>query len=139
MAIPINTTPTKAWDIIQNTPSALLIDIRSSMEFLFVGHPTKSIHISWIDEPDWEINPDFVKLIQYQVDKKKVRYPNDEIPIFLICRSGVRSMEAGKLLLEHDFNSVHNVMGGFEGDKDEFDHRSTLNGWRHDGLPWEQC
>ena len=27
---------------------------------------------------------------------------------------------------------------GFEGDLDDNFKRSTLNGWRHDGLPWEQ-
>jgi hypothetical protein len=27
---------------------------------------------------------------------------------------------------------------GFEGERDENDHRGRLNGWRFDGLPWEQ-
>jgi hypothetical protein len=27
---------------------------------------------------------------------------------------------------------------GFEGDRNEKDQRGTLNGWRFDGLPWEQ-
>jgi hypothetical protein len=31
-----------------------------------------------------------------------------------------------------------NVLHGFEGDLDERFHRGTRNGWRHDGLPWEQ-
>jgi hypothetical protein len=30
------------------------------------------------------------------------------------------------------------MLHGFEGDLDEHFHRSTLNGWRFDGLPWEQ-
>jgi hypothetical protein len=28
---------------------------------------------------------------------------------------------------------------GFEGDRDEDHHRSTLGGWRFHDLPWEQC
>jgi hypothetical protein len=28
---------------------------------------------------------------------------------------------------------------GFEGDMDEQHHRSSINGWRYHGLPWEQC
>jgi len=28
---------------------------------------------------------------------------------------------------------------GFEGDLDEKHRRNTTNGWRFDGLPWEQC
>ncbi|HEU0290035.1 MAG TPA: rhodanese-like domain-containing protein, partial [Burkholderiales bacterium] len=34
---------------------------------------------------------------------------------------------------------VWNVLHGFEGDLDETHHRNAKNGWRHDGLPWEQC
>jgi hypothetical protein len=33
---------------------------------------------------------------------------------------------------------VYNVIHGFEGDMDESRHRCTKNGWRFDGLPWEQ-
>ena len=33
---------------------------------------------------------------------------------------------------------VPNVLHGFEGDRDDTHHRSTVNGWRFDGLPWEQ-
>jgi hypothetical protein len=33
---------------------------------------------------------------------------------------------------------VINVLHGFEGDLDDSDHRSTVNGWRFDGLPWGQ-
>ena len=36
------------------------------------------------------------------------------------------------------FTDVAHVVHGFEGDRDAHDHRSTVNGWRHDGLPWEQ-
>jgi hypothetical protein len=34
---------------------------------------------------------------------------------------------------------VYNVLHGFEGELDERHHRGTVAGWRHDGLPWEQC
>jgi len=30
------------------------------------------------------------------------------------------------------------VQHGFEGDMDEARHRGTKNGWKFDGLPWEQ-
>ena len=36
------------------------------------------------------------------------------------------------------FSDVVNVLHGFEGDLDHGFHRSTINGWRFDGLPWEQ-
>ena len=44
---PVKTiTPPEAWQMVQDHPTALLIDIRSQMEFLFVGHPTGAIHMS---------------------------------------------------------------------------------------------
>jgi rhodanese-related sulfurtransferase len=56
----------------------------------------------------------------------------------LICRSGRRSAEAGRYLEKKGFPEVYNVQFGFEGEMDETRHRSTKNGWRFDGLPWEQ-
>jgi len=60
-------------------------------------------------------------------------------PVVLICRSGVRSLEAGKALIEAGVKDVYNVAEGFEGQMDEKHHRSSLGGWRYHGLPWEQC
>jgi rhodanese-related sulfurtransferase len=60
-------------------------------------------------------------------------------PIVLICRSGNRSQEAGETLERSGFERVYNVVHGFEGPLDATHHRSTLSGWRHEGLPWEQC
>ena len=124
-------TPKEAFQFLKNNPNAVLVDVRSEIEFLFVGHPVGSIHVPWNDGPDWEINPDFVAHV------KKIA--NEARPVLLICRSGVRSLEAGKALKEAGFREVYNVRHGFEGDLDESHRRSSLNGWRHDGLPWEQC
>jgi hypothetical protein len=33
---------------------------------------------------------------------------------------------------------VINVLHGFEGSLNERHHRGEVNGWRFDGLPWEQ-
>jgi rhodanese-related sulfurtransferase len=60
-------------------------------------------------------------------------------PIVLICRSGNRSAAAARALEEAGFSEVYVVRHGFEGDLDATRHRNTLNGWRHAGLPWEQC
>ena len=53
-------------------------------------------------------------------------------------RRHMRSVEAAMALEQAGFADVINVLHGFEGDLDEQFHRSSLNGWRHDGLPWEQ-
>ena len=38
-------SPPEAWDLMEKDPRAVLVDIRSSMEFLFVGHPKGAVHI----------------------------------------------------------------------------------------------
>lgn len=134
----ISITPEQAWQLLQDNPRAVLIDVRSSMEFLFVGHPKGAMSIPWIDEPDWDINPDFVH--QIQVALQKIDEPDaSDKPVLLICRSGVRSLEAGNVLCQAGFTLVYNVTDGFEGPRDAENHRSTLGGWRYHGLPWEQC
>ena len=57
-------TPQEAAQMIQDNPRTVLIDIRSTMEYLFVGHPKGAIHISWIDEPEWTVDPHFVTRVR---------------------------------------------------------------------------
>lgn len=134
-------TPAAAYRLLQENPRAVLIDIRSTMEFLFVGHPRGAVHIPWIDEPDWDVNPHFVRQVRELMLGGIVC--DDEAggcaPILLICRSGKRSAEAGKALLASGFRDICHVVDGFEGELDEHHHRSSTGGWRFEGLPWEQC
>jgi len=138
---PLTITPGQAYQMIIDKPNTLLIDVRSSMEFLFVGHPKGAVHIAWIDEPDWDINPQFTteirQLVLGGVCGEDVEHP----AVLLICRSGKRSLEAGIRLIEDGFNHSHvyNIEGGFEGELNDQHQRSTLGGWRFEGLPWEQC
>ncbi len=137
---PKSLTPKEAWEIIHSNPRAILVDVRSSMEFLFVGHPKGAVHIPWIDEPDWVVNPDFVRSIRELMLGGVIDAEGSgSAPIMLICRSGKRSREAGRLLLESGFGDVCNIEEGFEGELDDDHHRSTTGGWRFHGLPWEQC
>lgn len=138
--LPSGLTPLEAMELLESHPQALLVDIRSSMEYLFVGHPKGAVHIPWIDEPDWVVNPHFVTEIRkLLLGGATCETPAECAPIVLICRSGKRSLEAGKVLISEGLQSVHHVDEGFEGDLDEHHHRSSLGGWRFHGLPWEQC
>jgi len=125
--------PKEAAQFLLGNPKALFIDCRSEMEYLFVGHPIGALHVAWNDGPDWEINPHFVGEV------KKLAGHADDRPLVLICRSGNRSVDAGNVLEAAGFTCVYNVLHGFEGDLDDHHHRGTVNGWRFDGLPWEQC
>jgi rhodanese-related sulfurtransferase len=122
--------PLEAHQFLHQHPDAVLVDCRSEMEFLFVGHPTGAHHVAWNDGPDWNINPHFVGQV------RKIASMNR--PVVLICRSGQRSVDAGVALEQSGFTDVINVLEGFEGPLDEQHQRSRVSGWRKDGLPWEQ-
>ena len=131
-----NLLPKMAIERLQNNPQALFVDVRSKAEYKYVGYPENSILIPWIDDPDWEPNPEaFSDLVMQELDGRE-NLLNTEI--ILICRSGFRSNEALKCLENKGFTQVSHVASGFEGDLDENDHRGNLNGWRHDGMPWSQ-
>lgn len=136
---PKEITPRQAADICADDSRALLVDIRSAMEHLFVGHPKGAIHIAWIDEPDWIINPNFTQEIRKLMLGGVVCAGEGCVPVILICRSGKRSLEAGVQLLKDGVENVYSVAGGFEGELDDKHQRSSINGWRYDGLPWTQC
>ena len=132
-------TPVEAYEILEKNSKIILVDIRSNMEFLFVGHPKGAIHVPWIDEPDWVVNKNFVKEIRQLMLGGVSDQTESSPPIILICRSGKRSVDAGNALLEAGIHNVCHVNEGFEGELDSEHRRSSVGGWRYHGLPWEQC
>jgi rhodanese-related sulfurtransferase len=124
-------TPKETYAYLQAHPEALFVDCRTEMEFFYVGHAVGASHIAWQEAPEWEVNAGFAAEV---LREAKTR----DRPVVLICRSGTRSVDAGKVLEAEGFGEVINVLTGFEGELDEAHHRGRVNGWRHDGLPWEQ-
>lgn len=123
--------PQQAWEVLQSTAGAVLVDVRSKVEHAFVGHPPGAIHIAWKEAPNWQVNNQFVAEV-----KKVVTSAN--VPILLLCRSGQRSLDAAKALENAGYQHLINIVDGFEGPLDENKHRGNLGGWRFAGLPWEQ-
>jgi rhodanese-related sulfurtransferase len=125
--------PTASHDYLLANPDAVLVDCRSEIEFMYVGHPVGAEHIAWQEVPDWEVDHDFGAKVERLVNGNLMR------PVLLICRSGQRSQDAGEVLERAGFATVVNVTEGFEGPLDDEFHRGTLGGWRFRGLPWQQC
>jgi len=130
--------PTEAWAWLQahedKAPeqAPLFLDVRMEIESLYVGRPPGVVHIAWYDYPDLTPDPErFARLVEEEAGSKTR-------PVLLICRSGKRTLDAGKALEAAGFTDVSHVLHGFEGELDEQFHRSTINGWRFSGLPWEQ-
>ena len=124
--------PQAAHDFPQQNPQAVLVDCRTEIEHMYVGHPAGAEHVAWQEGPDWAVDPEFADKVKRLVRGDLTR------PIVLICRSGHRSVVAGEALEAAGFAWVINVLEGFEGPLDANYHRGTLGGWRWRGLPWYQ-
>jgi len=136
---PISIDARQAWSLMQAELSAKLIDTRSTMEFVMIGHPQGAVHIPWQDDPDWTCNPRFTEDIKSLIaDEENKPDRGYSPPIILICRCGERSLEAGRRLMADGLENVYSVEFGFEGPLDEKRRRSSVSGWRFDGLPWQQ-
>ena len=125
------------FEILKKNKQSHLVDVRTKEEWEYVGIPDltsinkKTIFISWHLYPDMRINCDF------RADILHSKIKQDDT-IFLICRSGQRSLEAAQYLNKLGYKNSYNVIDGFEGNKDLSNHRSKLNGWKYSKLPWKQ-
>ena len=126
-------SPTEAHHRLQNNRAAVLIDVRTQPEWVFVGVPAveRLIRLSLQVFPSMQVNPGFVSEIE-QMELSK------DTEILCICRSGARSAAAASALTAAGYTNAWNVAEGFEGDKDPDGHRGTIGGWKAAGLPWVQ-
>ena len=134
--------PTDAWTWLQaererrtqcGLKPPLFLDVRMEIESLYVGRPPGVLHIAWYEYPDLTADPAaFVTAVNQEANGDK------SLPMLLICRNGRRTLDAGYALEIAGFSEVVYVLHGFEGDLNTEFQRSTVNGWRFEGLPWEQ-
>lgn len=130
-------TPSEAWEMLKETPEAILIDVRTAAEWAWVGQVDLSSlnkehqSIEWNRFPGGHPNENFISdVVQKNLDQNT--------PILFLCRSGVRSQHAAIALSQTGYIKCYNISGGFEGDPNTERHRGTINGWKADGFPWAQ-
>lgn len=121
-------TPNEAYDVLQGTENAVLIDVRTQAELELVGRIPDVANIEWASYPDMVANPDFAKQLEAKVDQAAV--------VIFMCRTGGRSHNAAALAASLGFNQAYNMLEGFEGEANTERQRTLINGWRHAGLPW---
>jgi len=98
---------------MQALPNSVLLDVRDPLEYTLVGHPTGSVNITWKTaswappKVAWTLAPGFVEAV-------KRKYPELSTPLFLICRSGQRSVEAGIALTAAGYQQVTNIEEGLQ-------------------------
>ncbi len=123
-------TPGEAHELLQSTPRARLIDVRTKAELEWIGRIPGAIEIEWQDWPAKQINPHFLQTLKHSVVTESL--------LMFLCRSGQRSDSAAKAATEAGFPDCYNILEGFEGNKDANSQRNRTGGWRHAGLPWSQ-
>ena len=120
--------PAEAHRLMQ--AGARLVDVRTKPELQYVGQVPGSITVEWQTYPGSRPNPEFLGELAAAVSKDQ--------PVMFMCRSGARSHAAAEAATRAGWRECYNVLEGFEGDKDNEQHRNTVGGWRKAGLPWVQ-
>ena len=117
-----NIMANECFDILKTEKSSRLIDVRTSHEwqndgYADLGSIGKKVHLISLTNGDHSPSTNFIN----QINSLDIKPENK---IFLICRSGMRSLHAGNLLYK-DFvtKEIFNVEGGME------------YGWKYHGLP----
>jgi rhodanese-related sulfurtransferase len=132
-------TAREAWDVLAANPDALLIDVRTEVEWNLIGRPDLSsisrepLYLQWVTLKG--PNPDFVKELDESLKELSI---DNNVPLFFMCQSGGRSKISAMQCTELGYTACHNIAEGFEGDLDEHQHRNSINGWKASGLPWKQ-
>lgn len=130
-------TAAEGWKFLEEDADAVLIDVRTIAEWIYVGLPDLSrldrtvVCVQWNQWPNMDVNSDFVSHLEAEGVSR-------DRPLLLICRSGVRSRDAAVALTSAGFGPCYNISDGFEGDLDGAKHRGKKNGWKVAGLPWIQ-
>ncbi len=100
---------------------AIIIDVRTKEEFER-GHPKGAVNIPYMfDLPNGnrEINKNFINEVN------RLTKENYEQPIIVICRIGIRSVQAAEALAEEGYEDLTNIQQGF------------VKGWKKAGMPVE--
>ncbi len=128
----------EAWQLCQDDPDAVLVDVRTRAEWSFVGLPDltelgrRPLCIEWQRYPDMAVNSNFA-------GELRARGVDPATTVLLLCRSGQRSRHAAIALTADGYKRCINVADGFEGLLDGAGHRGVASGWKAAGLPWLQA
>lgn len=127
----------EAWKLLSDDESAVLVDVRTRPEWVFVGVPDLSglgrdaVFCEWQSYPTMQVNGEFAGQL-------RASGVEEDRPILFICRSGQRSKTAAIAMTGQGFTRCYNVAGGFEGPPDGDRQRGKVGGWKAAGLPWIQ-
>jgi rhodanese-related sulfurtransferase len=129
--------PKGAWEILKREADAVLVDVRTTAEWNYVGTPDlrslnkQPVPIEWQIYPTMQVNPGFAEAM-------RAAGVSGGRSVLFLCRSGVRSKAAAQAMTALGMTRCYNIIDGFEGPADQAGHRGTMAGWKASGLPWQQ-
>jgi rhodanese-related sulfurtransferase len=130
-----------AWDDLVKSSDAMLVDVRSQPEWVYVGVPVlasigkETLLVEWDDFATRARVPDFVNRLVAALEDRGI---GPEAPLYFICRSGNRSRHAAIEATAAGYRKCFNIEFGFEGRLSPERHRATPGSWKAEGLPWVQ-
>lgn len=136
----INMTAAEAFAALSED-DGVLVDVRTRAEWSFVGVADLSsigkepVLAEWLSLPQMQVNTNFVAEVDAALSQGG---KGKGTPIYLLCRSGQRSLSAAQALQKAGYTTTINISDGFEGPLDEKRHRNEVSGWRASQLPWVQ-
>lgn len=131
----VTITSNEAWSLLKDDPETVLLDVRSMVEWAYVGIPDLAsinkdvVTIEW-SKMTGQPNAAFSKQLEQAIPKDK--------KLLVICRAGVRSHAACQAAEQLGYTNIYNIEDGFDGALDENGHRKSISGWCASGLPWSQ-
>ena len=57
-------SPKQAREMLDSDPNSVLLDVRSKVEFDYVGHPIGAVNVPWQEPPGWKETPEFAGLVR---------------------------------------------------------------------------
>jgi len=130
-------SPNSAWQMLERDADAVLVDVRTTAEWNYVGAPDlrglgkQIVPVEWQVYPTMQVNAGFA-------DALRAAGIAGDRPVLFLCRSGVRSKAAAQAMTAAGMSRCYNIIDGFEGPPDQAGHRGAVAGWKAAGLPWQQ-
>ena len=130
-----------AYALLESDASAVLIDVRTSAEWSYVGTPDihslgkTPLFLEWQSYPSMAVDADFAGCLAALMQSRGV---SRGAPLVFMCRSGARSRQAAIAMTAAGWGPCFNISDGFEGPLDGSRRRGGAGGWKAGGLPWTQ-
>ena len=104
--------PREAYAALAQDEYAVLVDVRTTAEWSYVGVPDLSGLGKQVLCLEWQRFPDGAVNEQFAAQLRDAGLP-EGAPVYFICRSGVRSVAAARAATAAGIGPSYNVLHGF--------------------------